>query len=134
MQNDKVLIKGMEVQKYYYSDEEPMITHGVFQIQNNTKVSEEIVINKVSCVIGKNIFPISKYFIYKLPDYIEINDRTIKVPPIHSLKVEISFSFFSALSHLNEDIFIEIVIEMKGEKTTIKSPYTLGIRTKKQLD
>lgn len=127
---EKVIFTGLEVVKNYYSGDEPFITHGLFRIQNNTNISFPLEIHRIRCLAGDKIIEIPNYFLYLLPDYQEIKQDVLKLPVNKSIELEISFQRISAIPYLYEKVCIELQILFENKLKSIKSPYTIQIRTK----
>lgn len=130
-QKGQLTLTGLDVLKNYYSEKEPMITHGLFRVQNLGSFSEKIFIKQVSCLSGKNTVPISSYYIYKLPDYTELTPGKIQLQANESVDFEVSFPHFSAVPYLHEEILIELVIGIKEKSISSNCRYKISIRTKK---
>lgn len=128
---DKVIFEGLEVTKDYYSKEEPFITHGLFHVRNRTNAVIGFSVRQVSCLAGSESIKIPGYYLYKLPDYQEIEQAEIMLNRDESVHLEISFPGISAAPFLHENVCVELQIFFENRLKSIRSPIRIRIRTKK---
>jgi hypothetical protein len=129
---DKSLIaRGIPVETSFYSVQEAVITHGVIEIDNRSQKAHQAAIRRVICYLGEETVSINSFFLYRLPDYEELDFTRFEQPPLTTSQYEVSFPFIPALTYLNRDIQVEVELSLNGETILLRSPYTITIRTKK---
>ena len=124
---------GITVEYSFYSDQEPSISHGTIQIDNQSRDPLRFSIRKTWCQVDDEIIPIDSFFVYKLPNYDVREPKAIHQPPRSTIQYEISFPKFSAVPYLDRDIQIAVELDLDGEAVTALSPYIVSRRTKKRI-
>jgi hypothetical protein len=124
---------GIPVAYSYYSDQEPSISHGTIQLENQSKDPLRFSIRKIWCQVDDEIIPIGNFFVYKLPNYDVRESKSIHQPPRSTIQYEITFPKLSAVPYLDREIQIAVELEAAGEVVTVLSPYTISRRTKKRV-
>ena len=128
---ESLRVKGLKVEKIFYSYQEPSITHGVFEVENRDEETVLFSIGQVRCFGGSDVIPIEKFFLYQLPEYEEQEPYGIELPPTSAIQYEVSFPPVPAIAYLLEDIRIEVTLEIAGETVRVLSPYEIIRRTPK---
>ena len=114
------------------SFQEPVITHGTFELTNSGETPIQLSIAQVRCLAGNDIIPIESCFLYLLPDYDEVDPSDIAVPALTTNQYEVTFQSFSAKPYLLEDIQIEVTLEVAGDSIQVLSPYLISRRIPKR--
>ena len=130
-QPQSLIVKGIAVDRSFYSNQEPVITHGTIELMNSGEESLIVAIGQVRCLGGSDIIPIDSFFLYLLPDYDEKDPYRIELLPDTTSQYEISFPLISAVPYLTEEIQIEATLEVDGETVQVRSPYHISRRTPK---
>ncbi len=130
MENNNVRLKakGIRVEKTYGAGEEPKITHVVFEFKNLSNKKQNVTIENIICKIQDHDIAIKDYFIYSLPDYIEIDKKNFIVNAGVIMQIEITFPFINIPVGLLSEIFVEVTLKYGLKCWTIKSTYSVNIR------
>ena len=131
-QSHSLTARGIPVDRSFYSNQEPVITHGTFELENSGQAPIVLSISQVRVLGGDDIIPIDSFYLYLLPDYDEMEPGHIEVSPLTTSQYEITFQSFSAVPYLLEDIQIEVTLEVDGEMVQVQSPYHISRRTLKR--
>jgi hypothetical protein len=131
-QSHSLTARGIPVDRSFYSYQEPVITHGTFELENSGEAPIGLSIGQVRCLGGSDIIPIESFFLYLLPDYGEMDPSRIEVAPLTTSQYEITFPSFSAVPYLIEGIQIEVTLEVDGETVQVRSAYKISRRTPKR--
>lgn len=129
IQVNSLKLKGLKVVKNVYSNHEPSITHGRFEIQNIGAESESLTIYKVNCRANNHLISVPDYYLYLLPDYIEHEKKYIVQAPMAVTRYELSFSPVSAAEYSHKKIKIEVIFSVNGKMATLYCPYVFDFRT-----
>ena len=132
IQPDSLSARGLPVQRSFYSNQEPVVTHGSFELENSGREPMMLSIGRVRLLGGSDIIPIDDFFLYLLPDYEEKDPALIELLSLTTSQYEISFPPISAVPYLIEDIEVEIMLEVAGETVQVRSPYQISRRTPKR--
>ena len=90
-QSHSLTARGIPVDRSFYSYQEPVITHGTFELENSGEAPIGLSIGQVRCLGGSDIIPIESFFLYLLPDYDEMDPSRIEVAPFTISQYEITF-------------------------------------------
>ncbi|MBD2355180.1 hypothetical protein H6G41_11200 [Tolypothrix sp. FACHB-123] len=131
MLNESLISRGIPVETSFYSPQEAVITHGVIEIANHSQTVYQAAIKKVICHVGAETIPVDSFFLYRLPDYEELDSNKFTQTGLTTSQYEVSFSSIPAISYLNREIQVEIELSFNGEVISLRSPYMITIRTKK---
>ncbi len=123
--------QGIPVEYSFYSDHEPYILNGTFEIENKSELTLQFSIHQVWCQVLDRRMPIAQFFVYRLPGFEEEDPLTLQQPPNTTVQYEVSFPQIPAVPYLNEQIQIGIELEISGEMITVLSPYQISRRTKR---
>lgn len=124
--------RGIAVQRSFYSNQEPVITHGIIELRNSGVASATLSIAEVKCLVGTDVITIEDFFLYLLPDYEETEPGHVELPSGATRQYEISFPRLSAVPYLPEDIEIEVTLEFGEDRIRVRSPYRISRRTLKR--
>lgn len=132
MPHQSLNVQGITVHRSFYSTQEPVITHGVIELQNSEQNSHQVAIRKVTFKSGDDTIPINDFFLYQLPDYQEVDPNNLEQPPLTTNQYEISFQAISAVPYLNREMQVEVELDLNGKTVVLASPYIISIRTKRR--
>ncbi|MEN2280593.1 hypothetical protein AAGF08_00545 [Algoriphagus sp. SE2] len=111
----KITLKGIPVSKVYYSGQEPQITNGCFQLTNANEKPISFHILKVEVSDGEKNQTITKFHLYKLPEYDELAQKSIPVGSKADLNFDLSFPFISQKGFNRDNIQINLTIKVNDE-------------------
>ena len=125
-------VRGIPVDYTFYSDHEPYILNGAFQIDNQAEGPLQFAVRKVWCQVPGQNLPLENFFVYRLPDFNEEDSTAIQQPPQLSAQFEVSFPQISAVPYIQQKIRIGIELVVAGEAVTVFSTYRISRRTKRR--
>ncbi len=124
--NSLIKVTGLPVSKIFYNGSQPNISNGLFQIENKT--AKAIQIEKIHLKIEalNSNFEIRDFFIYKQPDYVEIQKSGFIVEAFSKLNFDISFPVIADRNLITEDskVVLSITINGKNYVTNSKINFT----------
>ncbi|MHB9033167.1 MAG: hypothetical protein ACYC6L_08980 [Anaerolineae bacterium] len=123
--------RGVLVNYSFYSDREPYILNGAFQLANKDTQPLAFSVCKVWCQVAGQVLPQDTFFVYRLPDLDEEDTKEILIPPLKTVRFEVSFPQISAVPYLQQKIQIGIELAVAGATVTIFSNYRISRRTKR---
>jgi hypothetical protein len=126
------LARGMPVEYSFYSDREPYILNGLFQLDNQSESPLQFSVRKVWCQVPGENLPLDSFFVYRFPDFTEEDPATIQQPPLSKVQYEVSFPKILAVPYLRQPIQIGIELEVMGETVSVFSSYQISRRTKRR--
>ena len=132
MSQKSLIAKGIPVDRSFYSTQEPTITYGAIELQNLDSTIHQFTVLKINCQAGDETIPIKNFFIYRLPNYEEVEPVNIDQQPLTTTQYEISFAAIPATPYWNRDIVVEMELDIDGETLLVQSPYLISIRTKRR--
>jgi hypothetical protein len=125
--------RGIPVERSFYSNQEPFITHGTIELENSGDSPVSLAVEQVRCLAGNDVTPIEDFFLYLLPDYVEGDPDQIELPANTTSQYEVSFPRLSAVPYLSDEIQIEVTFTTdRGERFQARSPYHISRRTLKR--
>lgn len=123
-------VHGLPVDYSFYSDLEPYILNGAFQLENQAEDPLQFAVRKVWCQVPGQNLPVEHFFVYRLPDFNEEDPAAIQQPPHMTSKFEVSFPQISAVPYMQQDIQVGIELVVAGDALTVFSGYRISRRTK----
>lgn len=127
----KVEFNGIPVNKVYYLGQTPQITNGCFQVINDSKKPISFLVMEVHISDGEKELPINEYHLYKLPNYVELDQKSIAVGENEDFKFDLSFPFISVKGFNKEKIKVYASIEANDEILTANSLLIFDLRAPK---
>ncbi|MEB2773763.1 hypothetical protein SYJ56_00500 [Algoriphagus sp. D3-2-R+10] len=127
----KVEFNGIPVSKVYYLGQTPQITNGCFEVINNSKKPFSFIVMEAVITDGKKELPINEFHLYKLPDYVEIDQKSIHVGEDEGFKFDLSFPFISVNGFNKEDIKVCVSIKVNDEILRANSLLIFDLRAPK---
>lgn len=122
---------GVPVDYSFYSDQEPNIRNGTFEVTNQAADSLHFAVHRIWCRAGGQELPLAQFFVYRQPNFEEEDPVAIQQPPQSTVQYEVTFAPISAAPYLQEEIEVGIELLVEGETTTVFSPYHITRRTKR---
>ena len=127
--NKTLIFREIPVQASFYPHQEPTVTHGVMELENPDNVVHQVSIKQVAFHAGEDRIPINNFFLYRLPDYEEIDSRTIVQPALTTSQYEVSFSPIAISGYATGDMYLTVELESNGDIVALRSMYQLTFRT-----
>lgn len=127
----KLTLKGIPINKVYYSGQEPKITNGCFQITNKEEQPIPLTILDVHISDGEKDVPINEFHLYKLPDYLEIDQKDLLVEKMDEFEFDLSFPFVSVIGFDREKVKVWVTIEAENEILKADSKVSFDLRVPK---
>ena len=119
--NDLIKVVGLPVSKIFYNDQLPSISNGLFQIINNTQKVIHLRDVRAELTASASRMEIENFFIYQMPDYIEIQKLEFSVKAGTMPKFEISFPTISKVDLINDTTNVVLSVKVNGESYTATS-------------
>lgn len=126
--------RGLTVDYSFYSENEPYILNGAFQLDNQAEEPLQFAVRKVWCQVPGQHLPVEHFFIYRLPDFNEEDPSAIQQPPHMTTQFEVSFPQISAVPFMQQDIQVGIELVVAGDALTVFSGYRISRRTKHEAN
>jgi hypothetical protein len=126
-----VEFNGIPVNKVYYLGQAPQITNGCFEVINNSEKPITFNVMEVLITDGKKDLPINEFHLYKLPDYFEIDQKSISVGEDEGFKFDLSFPFISEKGFNIEKVEVWVTIKANEENLKAHSPLIFDLRSSK---
>ena len=123
-------IEGMTVSKEYYATEKPAISHGMFTMKNNGDESLCLTSVQVKVLSNEEQMNVPDFYIYRLPDYNEIDRNNFQVNPQEELTVDISFPFIFKYANPFNDIKVGLYFQINNAEFSAFSQVKIIIRNK----
>jgi hypothetical protein len=123
--------RGLPVDYSFYSDHEPYILNGAFQLDNQAEEPLQFAVRKVWCQVPGQNLPVEHFFVYRLPDFNEEDPATIQQPPHLTTQFEVSFPQISAAPYMRQHIQVGIELVVAGDALAVFSIYRISRRTKR---
>lgn len=127
----KLTLKGIPINKVYYSGQEPKITNGCFQITNKEEQPIPLTILDVHISDGEKDVQINEFHLYKLPDYLEIDQKDLLVEKMDEFEFDLSFPFVSVIGFDKEKVKVWVTIEAENEILKADSGVSFDLRVPK---
>lgn len=127
----KLTLKGIPINKVYYSGQEPKITNGCFQITNKEEQPIPLTILDVHISDGEKDVQINEFHLYKLPDYLEIDQKDLLVEKMDEFEFDLSFPFVSVIGFDREKVKVWVTIEAENEILKADSGVSFDLRVPK---
>lgn len=127
----KLTLKGIPINKVYYSGQEPKITNGCFQITNKEEQPIPLTILDVHISDGEKDVQINEFHLYKLPDYLEIDQKDLLVEKMDEFEFDLSFPFVSVIGFDREKVKVWVTIEAENEILKADSKVSFDLRVPK---
>ncbi|WP_373396421.1 hypothetical protein V8V91_17140 [Algoriphagus halophilus] len=127
----KLTLKGIPINKVFYSGQEPKITNGCFQITNKEEQPIPLTILDVHISDGEKDVLINEFHLYKLPDYLEIDQKDLLVEKMDEFEFDLSFPFVSVIGFDREKVKVWVTIEAENEILKADSKVSFDLRVPK---
>lgn len=127
----KVEFNGIPVTKVYYLGQTLQITNGCFEVMNDTNTPISFFVMEVHISDGEKDLPINEFHLYKLPDYIELDQKSIAVGKNEDFKFDLSFPFISVKGFNREKIKVGVSIKANDEILSANSKLIFDLRAPK---
>jgi hypothetical protein len=128
----EIELNGLPVKKVYYKGQIPKISNGHYKITNNSKNTATIRVLEIWVTDGENKIPIDEYFVYKLPDYTELDPKNISIRENEEFQLDLSFQFIPDDVGLNKKMIkVNMTIKVDGEIAQASSPVIIEYRIPK---
>jgi hypothetical protein len=124
-------VRGIPIEYSFYSDHEPYILNGAFQLNNQADETLQFAVRRVWCQVPGQNLPLEHFFVYRLPDFDEEDPTTIQQPPHTTTQFEVSFPQVTATPYMKQKIQIGIELVVAGEVVIVFSTYRISRRTKR---
>lgn len=124
-------LTGIPVKKVYYKGQVPKISNGYFKISNASGSPTTAKLLEVFVADGEKEFPVNKYYLYKLPEYVELDPMNILVGEKEEIKLDVSFPVISEIGLNKNNITVNMKIKLKNEILQSSSPVIIEIRIPK---
>ncbi|MEP6465176.1 MAG: hypothetical protein ABJB05_02670 [Parafilimonas sp.] len=125
----KISIEGMLVTKEYYATEKPAISHGNFKIRNNTEKDLHLTGIEVKVLSKEEQINVPLFYLYRLPDYSEIDSNDFKVNKQEELTVDVSFPFIFKYANPFNEIKVGLYFKINATQFSAFSVVKIIIRS-----
>lgn len=127
----EIKLKGIPVNKVYYLGQPPKITNGCFQIINHSGKPVSLSVLEVHVSDGEKDVLINEFHLYKLPDYVELDQKSILVGDNEDFKLDLSFPFISENGFNRDKIKVNVTIKANDKILQSSSPIIFDLRVPK---
>jgi hypothetical protein len=126
-----VEFNGIPVNKVYYLGQAPQITNGCFEVINDSEKPISFYVVEVHVSDGDKDLPINEFHLYKLPEYLEMDQKSISVGENEDFKFDLSFPFISEKGFNIEKVEVWVTIKANEENLKASSPLIFDLRSSK---
>ncbi|GAA0879200.1 hypothetical protein GCM10009119_21680 [Algoriphagus jejuensis] len=127
----EIELKGIPVNKVYYQGQEPKITNGNFEITNQSKGPIAVSVMEAHVSDGEKELPLDKYFLYKLPEYTELDPENFTVKEKQGFQLDLSFQFIPIAGLNKNNIVVNMTIKVTDDTVQASSPIVFDFRVPK---
>ncbi|WP_296705821.1 hypothetical protein [Algoriphagus sp.] len=127
----ELIFKGIPVNKVYYSGQEPQITNGCFKASNHSEHPISFLVLAVYVSDGNKQLPINEFHLYMLPDYDEMDKKSITVQAKEDIQFDLSFPFISEKGFDRDNIHVILTIKTNDKIIKSSSPVLFELRRPK---
>lgn len=122
-------VRGVAVHQTATSPAMPAVTTGRFAVRNGGTDEVHVAVASVTVAGEAAEDEVEEYFVYLLPDYVEVPAEGMGVAPGTESCFEVSFAPHALRPHLSHDVAVVVEVLVDGSPHRVGSPWAWTIRT-----